>query len=140
MKRKPKPGPPPALTGAAAFVTRPTRPVLVLDADNYRAGPPPWDAALAAAFGAERLPTEPVVLTASTRYLPGPVVRHTLEDLDELDEGWARGAELRAYGDPHERTTATLEREPDMPAMRRPRPRDGASVDTGQFSKRKTDK
>lgn len=89
-----------------------------------RLGPPSWPSILRS-LGLLVHPTvmAPLVL--------GPVVALYPE---EEEEGWERAVRRRL-----------LAPEDVMPAMRSPRPRDAPpssrpSVDTGQFSKRKTDK
>ncbi len=95
--------------------------MLVLEAVHYTPGRAPWDA----------------------------VVRLRLEDLDELDEGWERAALRDAYGEAGERAHSHMRSvlvDRTAPAMRRtrdaipPPPDNAPSVETGQWSRRKTDK
>lgn len=112
-----------------------------------RLGPPSW-ASILRSLGLLAHPsvTVPAVLGPVVVTL-APYAFHPTEDLEELEEGWELSALRRAYGDASERATEAYGRmaalvapEPDMPALRRPRPRDAPSVDTGQFSKRKDPK
>lgn len=153
LPKIPRPGPPKgprlpttgvghnaALLPGAVIRAPEHRPVLVLDAYHYTPGRAPWDALIAGAYGADSFRRAPI---------PPPVA----EDDADLEEAWELVALRDAYGDAldraslaHSRMTSVLV-DRTAPAMRRtrdaippPSKDEPPSVETGQWSRRKTDR